>query len=121
MKLRETFAGAPIYRGRWAAIIWLWWSGVFIGEMDIGIFWELVGTIERSSDYFVTRHLWAFDAGMLACSVFCLVMGVLSIDRYGRNAWFTWAPDDVHWGDLCRDDVTRLGRWRGSRLTHSSR
>jgi hypothetical protein len=93
MKRNEVFAGAPILRGRWSAVLCTWWSGwligrahplldAFEGRLTVTDWWAVVGTIS-------------------------MVAGVIFLDQYGRNCWFTWTPDDVTWDGLHRDDVKR--------------
>lgn len=106
MNLREARAGAPLYRGRLSAIVWLWLAGLLMGDTDIGIVWPFVSSYPD-----VDIH-WEIDIVMLLGSLGCLVMGVLALDRYGRNAWFAWAPDDAEWSGLTRDTVNRAPRLR---------
>jgi len=89
MKRREVLAGAPIFRGRWAAIWWLFWAGEFFGEPSL----------------FNKIEWWELMLVGFAC-VF-LILGLISLDQYGRNAWFAWAPDDAEWSGLRRTDVNR--------------
>lgn len=96
----EIKAGAPIYRGRWAAIIWLWLAGYFAGDVDL-IF--ALDAVRPNLQY----RAWVTDAFLLMASIICLFIGVARLDQYGRNAWFTWAPDDVKWSGLKRSDVKR--------------
>lgn len=117
MNLREAKAGAPIYRGRMSAIIWLWLAGVFIGDMDIGLVWPFVPSAQQGRrDLTGSTIYWEIDLALLAVSLFCLAMGVFALDRYGRNAWFAWAPDDAEWSGMRRGDVNRLPRGWGTRL-----
>ena len=104
MKLREALSGAPLFRGRLAAVFWLWWSGVLAGDTDYGFVWLFV------QDGGNARHHPMIDAAMWAGSLIFLILGVLSIDQYGRACWFAWAPDNTMWGDLSRDDVKREPR-----------
>ena len=103
MNKQEMFSGAPIFRGRWAALTWLWISGFLAGDMDLGLVWAFVPDAERP----VPQTHWSIDIALALSSVFCLVMGLISLDQYGRNAWFAWAPDNVTWGDFTRIDVNR--------------
>ncbi len=93
MTRAEAFAGAPILRGRWAAIWWLWWAGEFWGETSL---FNGVSIVE-----------WV----IMAFGALFLVIGVLSLDQYGRNAWFAWAPDDATWSGLPRAAVNRQTRF----------
>lgn len=91
MKLKEVKAGAPIFRGRWPAVWWLFWAGEFFGEPSLFNkieWWELM---------------------LVGFAAVFLVLGLINLDRYGRNAWFAWAPDDVEWGGLRRGDVNLKG------------
>lgn len=117
MNLREARAGAPLYRGRLSAIVWLWLAGVFVGDMDIGLVWPFVPSSQprRLEDGIGSALYWEIDLALLAVSLFCLTMGVFALDRYGRNAWFAWAPDDAEWDGMRRGDVNRLPRLWGTR------
>lgn len=108
MKRVEMLSGAPIFRGRWAAIFWLWASGFMAGDMDLGLVWNFIPDAAH-----VGHTHWGIDAALALGSLTCLVAGLFSIDQYGRNAWFAWAPDDVRWSELTRDSVNRkpVIRW----------
>lgn len=106
MSRREMFAGAPIFRGRWAAIVWLWISGALAGDMDIGFVWLF--TAEKPT----THTHWGIDAVMGLLSAAALIAGIMSLDQYGRNAWLAWAPDDEQWSGLTRGDVNRAPMFR---------
>jgi hypothetical protein len=89
MKLQEMRSGAPIFRGRWAAIVWLWWSGELFGETKL------------------PNGVSALEWASMGIGAVFLAMGVLSLDQYGRNAWFAWAPDGTEWSGVKREDVNR--------------
>ena len=101
MKIREALSGAPLFRGRLAAVFWLWWSGFLAGDTDYGLVWFWI------PDSGAVHHHPLVDLALWAGSIVCLALGVLSIDQYGRAAWFAWAPDDAKWGELRRGDVNR--------------
>lgn len=103
MKRGEALSGAPIFRGRWAAILWLWASGFCAGDTDFGLVWAFIPDAERP---LYGRH-WAIDGGLAVASVVFLIAGLISLDQYGRNAWLSWAPDDVRWAGFSRSEVMR--------------
>lgn len=70
--------------------------------MDLGLVWAFVPDAAH-----IGHTHWGIDITMGILSIACLVMGLLSLDQYGRNAWFAWAPDDVEWSGLTRSDVNR--------------
>ena len=96
MRRDEYLAGAPIMRGRWAAMGFLWWSGYFAGRTNpIG-------------DLILYGGLQPNDFISDGIAVLLLIAGVICLDQYGRNTWFIWAPDDATWaGRFTRDDVKR--------------
>lgn len=96
MRRDEWLAGAPILRGRWAAIVWLWWSGYLCGRTNP------IGDIAY-------RHLLdPLDVASNVAGLALLAAGMTFLDQYGRNSWFVWAPDDAAWaGRFTRDDVRR--------------
>jgi hypothetical protein len=96
MRRDEWLAGAPIYRGRWAAVAALWWAGYFVGRTN-----PLVDLI---IDH--TWEPWDFTSDVVGAAA--LILGIMFIDQYGRNAWFAWAPDDAQWDHrFTRDQVNR--------------
>lgn len=98
LNLRDAFSGAPIFSGRWQAIICFWISGELIGDMDIGLVW---GFVPDSVAHVGHKH-YMMDLFMGLMAVFFLILGVINLDRYGRNCWFAWAPDDAEWGGVTR-------------------
>lgn len=108
MKLKEAFSGAPLFRGRYAAVFYIWLAGELFGDLDVGVVWLFV----PDSVAHVGHKHWALDAFMFTLGCASLLMGVLSLDQYGRNCWFAWAGDDVEWQGLTRNDVNRKTMWR---------
>ena len=102
MRKAEALSGAPIYRGRWAAIFWIWTAGLLAGDMDLGVVWAFIPEAAH-----VGHTHWGIDAAMGAGAIICLLTGLLSLDQYGRNAWFAWAPDNAKWGEIPRSEVNR--------------
>lgn len=114
MKINEMTSGAPLFRGRWAAIFWLWVSGAMAGDMDLGLVWLFIPDAAH-----IGHTHWSIDALLGIGSIFCLVAGIMCLDQYGRNAWFAWAPDETEWGGFTRSDVNRKNVFQiptGSRL-----
>ena len=101
MKTRELFSGAPILPGRWSALICLWIAGFLAGDVDINMVKTLLG-VNTNPD-----HNWVVNAVQLFIGFGFLVTGILQLDRYGRNCWFAFAPDDVQWAGLTRADIKR--------------
>ena len=89
---KEIPAGAPVYPGRWAAIFWFYCVGEFAGEISI-----LNG---------IAASEWILTA--VALLVF-LPLGIISLDRYARQAWFAGNPTGT-WNGLTTHDIDRR-RW----------
>lgn len=89
---REVIAGAPLYPGRWAAIAWFYWAGEFFGEVSI-------------FNGFTWREWTLTGVGLF---VF-LPLGIVSLDRYARQAYFAGNPTGV-WNGLTTNDIDRR-RW----------
>jgi hypothetical protein len=115
MNKTELLAGAPIFRGRWTALLFLWISGFLAGDMDLGLVWVFV------PDPPTTHTHWAIDIVMAILSFVFLVLGLICLDQYGRNSWFAWAPDDVKWGNLTRADVNRKAVFQGAEWIYNWR
>lgn len=98
---REARAGAPIYRGRWSALVWVWWSGELLGETSL---FNGISLVE-----------WVLT---LTSVLVFLPLGIAALDRYGRNAWFDWSPPGTTWHGVKRDDVNRETRqWTRKLIT----
>ena len=96
MKRREVLAGAPIFKGRWSALAFTWWSG-----------W-LFGRVHPITDMITKVDLNREDYIFAPIAILMMICGVIFLDQYGRNCWFTWCPDDIPWGkNLYRKDVKR--------------
>lgn len=90
---REIASGAPLYPGRWAAMIWFYWCGEFQGETQL------------------FNGVTALEVTLMATSLLLfLPLGIIALDRYGRQCWFAWAPDDALWNGLERGELDRR-RW----------
>lgn len=102
MNRKERWSGAPVYRGRLSAWLWLWFSGFFMGDIDIDVVRILLGGAPKPN------HNWQLDLVLMGVSFGCMIAGMFSLNQYGRNAWFAWAPDHARWRGLHRADVNRM-------------
>jgi hypothetical protein len=97
---RRALSGAPILRGRWAAIIFLFAAGVCFDKIE---------TIDRltsgTGGYAVW---WPTDTPWLLAAITFSAFGTLALDMYGRVCWLTHAPDGVTWNGLTREDCNRV-------------
>jgi hypothetical protein len=92
----EILAGAPILRGRWSALAFTWWSG-----------W-LFGRVHPITDTITGHDLDKWDYFLAPVGLGLLILAMVFLDQYGRNCWFSWAPDDQLWAKkLHRNDVKR--------------
>lgn len=92
-------AGGPILPGRWSALICLWIAGFLAGDVDVNFVATAIGAPTDET------HNWLVDSIQLLAGFGFLVAGIVNLDRYGRNAWFMWAPDTATWAGLKREDV----------------
>jgi len=101
----EFLAGGPMVRGRWSAVACLWWSGY------------LIGRTQPVYDLWKVDNNTVWDWISVGLGMIALVFGLIFLDQYGRNCWFSWTFDDVKWdGRFTRDEVKRHGwiPWRHS-------
>lgn len=95
-------SGGPILRGHWGALICLFMAGVCFDKIEV---------VDRFTSATLSRDGWTWwptDTPWLLAAVALSVVGKLSLDMYGRNAWLTWAPPGETWNGLTKADCNRV-------------
>ena len=97
---RQYAAGAPILRGHWGVLIFVFLSGVFADKVEI---------VDRLTSGIAFRDGWVWwptDTPWALLAVTAGILGKLCLDMYGRACWLTWAGGR-DWNGLTRADCPR--------------
>ena len=99
-------AGAPMFRGRTAAVFCVFTAGFLLGDMDIGSPWQWFVRDSQQNLPGFQPHL-SIDLALAVLAGVFLYFAVQFSDMAARSAWLTWAPPDVDWNGIKRGDEKR--------------